>query len=59
MKRRQFVRQLEKDGCVLHRSGSRHDIYINPKTGRKQPVPRHAEINNQLVKHILKKLELK
>ncbi|MBI3013740.1 MAG: type II toxin-antitoxin system HicA family toxin [Candidatus Tectomicrobia bacterium] len=44
MKRREFIRHLVRDGCGLLRSGSRHDIYFNPKTGQKQPVPRHAEI---------------
>ena len=28
MKRREFIRQLVRDGCVLLRSGSRHDIYL-------------------------------
>ena len=58
MKRKQFVRQLMKDGCVLVRSGANHDIYANPKTGQKQPVPRHTEIDNALVKHIRKYLGL-
>ena len=58
MKRKQFVRQLEKEGCLLLRSGSRHDIYINPKTGQKQPVPRHNELDDILVKHIRKFLGL-
>jgi mRNA interferase HicA len=54
MKRGQFVRRLKQDGCVLLRPGSRHDIYFNPKTGLKQPVPRHTEIDNSLAKHIRK-----
>lgn len=54
MKRGQFVRQLKRDGCVLLRPGSRHDICFNPKTGLKQPVPRHTEIDNALAKHIRK-----
>lgn len=58
MKRSQFVRQLKRDGCVLLRSGARHDIYLNPKTGLKQPVPRHTEIENVLAKHIRKHLGL-
>ena len=58
MKRGQFVRQLKREGCVLLRPGSRHDIYINPKTGLKQPVPRHTEIDNILAKHIRKYLGL-
>ena len=59
MKRKEFVRILLKKGCVLLRSGSNHDIYHNPLTGRKQPVPRHTEIDNNLAKHILKYLGLK
>jgi len=58
MKRGQFVRQLKREGCVLLRSGSRHDIYFNPKTGLQQPVPRHTEIDNTLAKHIRKYLGL-
>jgi len=52
MRRREFVRQLEQDGCTLLRSGARHDIYINLHTGQKQPVPRHAETDNTLARHI-------
>jgi mRNA interferase HicA len=49
---------LEKKGCKLLRNGSRHDIYINPETGRQQPVPRHPEIDDQLAKHIKKYLDV-
>ena len=59
MNRKGFIRQLKKDGCVLLRSGARHDIYINPSTGNKQPIPRHTEIDNNLAKHIRKHLGLK
>jgi len=59
MKPSAFVRLLKEDGCILLRSGSRHDIYLNPKSGLRQPVPRHNEIDNILVKHIRKYLGLK
>jgi len=52
------VRQLIQAGCILHRHGSRHDIYLNPGTGRKQPIPGYAEIDDTLVKHIKKYLGL-
>ena len=58
MKRKELLRQLTDAGCVLHRHGSRHDIFLNPKTGKKQPVPRHAEIEDVLAKHIKKHLGL-
>ena len=59
MKRSELIRQLQRAGCVLHRHGGRHDIYINPVTGQKQPVPRHNEIDDALAKHIKKYLGLK
>ncbi|MGR3179546.1 MAG: type II toxin-antitoxin system HicA family toxin [Candidatus Anammoxibacter sp.] len=59
MKRKEFIRKLKQDGCIFLRPGSRHDIYINPLTNKKQPIPRHTEIDNTLVKHIRKKLGLK
>ncbi|OEU81627.1 MAG: addiction module toxin, HicA family [Desulfobacterales bacterium S5133MH4] len=58
MKRKQFVSQLARDGCKLLRPGAKHDIYVNPRTGQKQPVPRHTEIDNVLAKHIRKYLGL-
>jgi mRNA interferase HicA len=58
VKRSKLIRQLRQAGCVLHRHGSRHDIYLNPATGNKQPVPRHAEIDEALARHIKKYLGL-
>lgn len=48
MKRNELLKQLNKEGCIFLRSGSKHDIYINPKTGQKQAIPRHSEIDNSL-----------
>lgn len=59
MKRTELIRQLTEAGCVLHRHGGRHDVYFNPDTGRKQPIPRHTEIDEALAKHIKKYLGLK
>ncbi|HDL18557.1 MAG TPA: type II toxin-antitoxin system HicA family toxin [Bacteroidetes bacterium] len=58
MKRKEFIQQLKKDGCVLIRAGAKHDIYYNTASGKKQPVPRHSEIDNNLAKHIRKYLGL-
>ena len=57
MKRTDLIKKLTSAGCVLIRHGARHDLYRNPATGKKQPVPRHAEIDDNLAKHILKELE--
>jgi predicted RNA binding protein YcfA (HicA-like mRNA interferase family) len=54
MKRIELLKRLNRIGCVFVRPGANHDIYMNPKTGKKQPVPRHNEIDEQLAKHILK-----
>ncbi len=56
MKRRDLISKLEKQGCMFIRHGGKHDWYHNPKTKMSQPVPRHKEINENLAKHILKKL---
>lgn len=56
MKRRDLIKQLEEIGCILVRHGGSHDWYTNPKTKQSQPVPRHTEINENLAKSILKKL---
>jgi predicted RNA binding protein YcfA (HicA-like mRNA interferase family) len=58
MKRKELIKQLKKAGCILLRNGSRHDIYINPAKGLKQPIPRHAEIDNTLANHIKKHLDV-
>ena len=58
MKRNELLKQLKRAGCLLLRSGAKHDIYINPKTGQKQPIPRHFEIDNLLANHIKKYLGL-
>jgi mRNA interferase HicA len=58
MKRSEFIRQLLADGCVLVRHGSKHNVYANPTTGKKQTVPRHTEIDDALAKHIRKRLSL-
>jgi len=56
MKRKDLIKRLTDSGYVLVRHGSRHDLYKNPATGKKQPVPRHNEIDENLAKHIIKNL---
>lgn len=56
MKRTDLIRKLKEAGCEFVRHGGKHDWYRNQKTGVSQPVPRHRDINDSLVKHILKKI---
>jgi len=56
VKRRELVERIQAQGCVLIRHGAKHDWFQNSRTGMAQPVPRHAEINEHLARHILKKL---
>ncbi|MBI3877090.1 MAG: type II toxin-antitoxin system HicA family toxin [Verrucomicrobia bacterium] len=56
MKRRDLLRELERHGCKLLRHGSRHDIYWHPLTGKRQPVPRHSEVDEHLARHIKRHL---
>ncbi len=58
MKRRELLRRLKKENCKLVRSGGNHDIYMNTKSGKKQPVPRHSEIDEHLARHIVRYLGL-
>jgi predicted RNA binding protein YcfA (HicA-like mRNA interferase family) len=58
MKRQEFIRQLERAVCLLHRHGGRHDIYRNPANGRQAPVPRHREIAGTLCEMIRRQLGL-
>jgi len=54
MKRQKLIKKLTAVGCIFVRPGGKHDLYMNPKTGKKQPVPRHREIDENLARHILK-----
>ncbi|MBZ0089067.1 MAG: type II toxin-antitoxin system HicA family toxin [Thermoanaerobaculia bacterium] len=58
MKRAAFLRELAQRGCVLHRHGGRHDLYLSPANGRKAPVPRHSELKNSLCRLIRRQLDL-
>jgi len=56
MKRKDLIKRLTNSGCILVRHGSLHGLYKNPTTGKKQPVPRHNEIDENLARHIIKEL---
>ena len=57
MKRRDLIKLLEKNGWYFKREGHDHDIYTDGKN--REPVPRHRELKEPLVKKIIKKYGLK
>jgi predicted RNA binding protein YcfA (HicA-like mRNA interferase family) len=48
---------LEKNGWWLERDKGPHAIYTNGKVS--EPIPRHKELKETLVKAIIKRRELK
>jgi predicted RNA binding protein YcfA (HicA-like mRNA interferase family) len=56
MKKSELIRKLNEQGAVFVRHGSKHDVYVQPKTNKEAAVPRHDEINEYTAKAILKKL---
>jgi mRNA interferase HicA len=56
MKRKELIKKITSAGCILIRHGAHHDLYKNPATGKRQPIPRHDEIDESLAKHIIKEL---
>jgi len=56
VKRRDLERKLRMAGCYMKREGASHSLWINPKTGTLEAVPRHTEIKEPLAKKILKNL---
>ena len=56
MKKRDLEKKLRVAGCYLKREGASHSIWINPKTGITETVPRHTEVKENLAKKILKSL---
>jgi len=48
MKRRDLEKKLRVAGCYLKREGASHSLWINPRTGVVEAVPRHIEIKESL-----------
>jgi len=56
MKRQDLERRMRIAGCYLKREGASHSLWINPKSGATEAVPRHTDIKEPLAKKILKNL---
>jgi mRNA interferase HicA len=57
MKKRDLEKELKKRGWWLLRHGAGHDIWTDGD--RKEPIPRHSEINETLARAILRKTRRK
>jgi mRNA interferase HicA len=58
MKRRDFVQHLERHGCVIHREGAEHTVFLNPRIRKAASVPRHNEIKTGTLRRICRDLEI-
>ncbi|MBM3836604.1 MAG: type II toxin-antitoxin system HicA family toxin [Verrucomicrobia bacterium] len=58
MKRRELLRHLHEYGCEFYREGGEHTVWWNPRTRRKEAVPRHAEIGRNLSRKICRNLSV-
>jgi len=56
VKRKELEKRLRLAGCRLKREGRSHSLWINPKTGAVEAIPRHTEIKEPLAKKILRNL---
>jgi predicted RNA binding protein YcfA (HicA-like mRNA interferase family) len=57
VKRIDFIKLLERNGCWLERDKGPHSVYTNGKVS--EPIPRHKELKEQMVKAIIKRRGLK
>ena len=56
MKKGELLKRLKAQGCVFVKHGKKHDVYMNPRTGAEERIPRHSDINELLAKIIIRKL---
>jgi mRNA interferase HicA len=56
MKRGALLKILKAQGCIFVKHGNRHDQYMQPKTGKKDQVPRHPTISDDTAKSIIRNL---
>ena len=56
MKEGALLKRIKTLGCVFVKHGKKHDVFINPRTGTEERVPRHTDINENLANHIIRNL---
>ncbi|MBM2816772.1 MAG: hypothetical protein HW421_3534 [Ignavibacteria bacterium] len=58
MKRKELIKWLVLNNCILEREGNKHSIYYNSTSNKSASVPRHSEINTFTARGICKDLEI-
>jgi len=58
VKRRDLLNHVRSQGCVLHREGAKHSVFMNPENGHVATVPRHTEIEIFLARKICRQLDI-
>jgi predicted RNA binding protein YcfA (HicA-like mRNA interferase family) len=56
MKRCALIKILKNNGCIFIKHGSKHDQYMQPRTGKTDQVPRHPKISEETAKSIIRNL---
>jgi len=56
MKKGELLKRIKAQGCIFVKHGKKHDVYMNPRTGMEERIPRHSDINEELAKVIIKNL---
>lgn len=58
MKRRDLIKHLTDNGCILLREGGKYSVYQNPTNQKETPVTRHPEVADFAARKICKALEV-
>ena len=56
MKRRDLIKHLTENGCVLLREGGKYSVFQNPTTLIEVPVTRHPEMADHTARKLCKQL---
>jgi hypothetical protein len=58
MNRRDLEKHLRNCGCEFLHHGANHDIWWNPLTNTKSPVPRHTNVRRGTVRSVCRLLRI-
>jgi predicted RNA binding protein YcfA (HicA-like mRNA interferase family) len=58
MKRRDLVKHLTDNGCLLMREGGKYSVYQNPVNQKEVPITRHPEMEDFAARKICRALDI-